>query len=178
MLITELPTKSKEPIMENDDQINAIKEARANEQIEAAGAHAAEVHHNLMNALEDHFEYEKVKKDRSRAEIVKGYLLEEWTWLTTLEDKVNAEEDVPAPDHCAHIDPLNPTVWIGMLAQPNTLYCMECAMDQANKDVSTGQELCDRCHTTNESGEFYEFVMPIVNIQFMGSICKSCLDKV
>jgi hypothetical protein len=163
--------------MENDE-INAIREARATEQLEAAGEHAKEVHHNLMNVLTDNLDYSRVDKSQSRADIVKGYLLEEWTWLTTLEEKVAAGEDVPAPDRCDHIDPMNPTIWIGMLAQPNTLYCMECAVEQGSKDVSSGEELCDRCHTTNESGEFYEFVMPIVNIQFMGSICKSCLDKV
>jgi hypothetical protein len=163
--------------MENDDQINAIREARAAEHLEAAGEHASEVHQNLVHVLED-LEYSKVNKSRSRSELVQGYLLEEWTWLTTLEEKVLAEEDVPAPEHCEHIDPMNPTIWIGMLAQPNTLYCMDCALEKANKDIESGQELCDRCHETNESGEFYEFVMPIVNIQFMGSICKSCIDKV
>jgi len=171
-------TTMKEPIMENDDQINAIKEAHFTEQIEAAGEHARGVHHNLMNVLTDSLDYSKVDMDHSRTNLIKGYLLEEWTWLTTLEEKVAAGEEVPAPDRCSHIDPMNPTIWIGMLAQPNTLYCMECAVEQGNKDVSSGEELCDRCHTTNESGEFYEFVMPIVNIQFMGSICKSCLDKV
>jgi hypothetical protein len=170
-------TTTKEPNMENDE-INAIREARTTEQLEAAGEHAREVHHNLMNVLTDSLDYSKVEKGRNRSEIVKGYLLEEWTWLTTLEDKVLAEEDVPAPDHCDHVDPANPTIWVGMLAQPNTLYCMECAMTKANEDISTGNELCDRCHLPNPSGEFYEFVMPIVNIQFMGSICKGCLDKV
>jgi len=164
--------------MENEDQINAIKEARFNEQIEAAGEHAAKVHHDLMNVFQEQFDYAKVDKNRSRASLVKGYLLEEWTWLTTLEDKVSAGEDVPAPKHCEHVDPMNPTVWVGMLAQPNMLYCMDCALEEGSKDVASGNELCDRCHITNESGEFYEFVMPVVNIQFMGSICKSCLDKV
>ena len=164
--------------MENDDQINAIKEARFKEQMEAASEQAAGVQYNLMNVLTDSLQYSNVNKNRSRIELVKGYLLQEWTWLTTLEDKVSAGEDVPAPKHCEHIDPLNPTVWVGMLAQPNTLYCMDCAIEEGNKDVASGNELCDRCHKTNSSGEFYEFVMPIVNIQFMGSICKSCLDKV
>ena len=171
-------TTMKEPIMENDDQINSIQEAHFTEQIEAAGEHARGVHHNLMNVLTDSLDYSKVDLNRSRTNLIKGYLLKEWTWLTTLEEKVAAGEEVPAPDRCSHIDPMNPTIWIGMLAQPNTLYCMECAVEQGTKDVSSGEELCDRCHTTNESGEFYEFVMPIVNIQFMGSICKSCLDKV
>lgn len=163
--------------MENNEQNQSILEARITEQLEAAGAHAAEVHHDLMNTLEYNFDYSKVEKNKSRLELVKGYLLEEWTWLTTLEDKVTAG-DVSAPDHCDHIDPINPTIWIGMLAKPNTLYCMSCAIDQASADIGTGQELCDRCHKTNESGEFYEFVMPVSNIQFMGSICKGCLDKV
>jgi hypothetical protein len=164
--------------MDNQDPNYAIKEARFNEQIEAASEHARSVHTNFIETVTENFDYDPVDKNRSRRSLITGYLLEEWTWLTDLEARVAADEDIPAPKHCEHIDPMNPTVWVGMLAQPNTLYCMDCALEQASTDVESGEELCDRCHTTNESGEFYEFVMPIVNIQFMGSICKSCLDKV
>jgi hypothetical protein len=176
MLTIESLTKQKEPIMENN-QDNAIREAHFKEQMEAASDVANTSHSQLMDVLED-LEYESVNKVRTKADLVNGYLLEEWTWLTNLQEKYDNEEDIPAPKHCIHVDPMNPTVWVGRLAQPNVLLCMDCALEEGQKDVATGLELCDRCHTTNESGEFYEFVMPIVNIQMMGSICESCMSKV
>jgi hypothetical protein len=160
-----------------DNQNDSIREAHFKEQIEAAAMQASVVHTSTMDAM-DGLGYETVDKSRTKSEILKSYLLEEWTWLTSLEKKIENDEDVPAPEHCEHIDPMNPTIWVGMLAKPNTLLCMECAMDAGTKDVESGKELCDRCRLPNLSGEFYEFVMPIVNIQLMGSICKDCLDKV
>ena len=176
MLTIVLPTTQKELIME-DNQNNSIREAHFKEQIEAAAMQASVIHTSTMDALET-MEYEAVDKKRTKAEILKSYLLEEWTWLTGLQDKIENNEDVHAPKHCEHIDPMNPTVWVGMLAKPNTLLCMDCALDAGTEDVASGQELCDRCHLPNPSGEFYEFVMPVVNIQLMGAICKDCLDKV
>lgn len=164
--------------MEPLDPDDAIRQAHFHEQLEAAGSQASVLHSETMDALMNSLDYAEVDKNRTKKEVVEGYLMQEWTWLTSLEKKIENDEDVPAPKHCGHIDPMNPTVWVGMLATPNTLFCMECALERGQEDVESGLELCDRCHTTNESGEFYEFVMPIVNIQLMGSICKSCLDKV
>jgi len=162
--------------MENND--DDIRFAHFQEQLEAASYTASGTHHATMHMLEENHDYSRVEKNRSRLELVKGYLLEEWTWLNTLQEKIDNDEEIPAPEHCEHIDPMHPTVWVGLLAKPNSLLCMECALETATKDVQSGQELCDRCHETNASGEFYEFMMPLVNIQLIGSICKSCLDKV
>jgi hypothetical protein len=164
--------------METPNQDDAIRIAHFEEQMEAAGNQASKIHSETIDTLLGSLDYAEVDKSRTKQEVVKGYLLEEWTWLTTLQEKFDNDEEIPAPKRCEHIDPMNPTVWIGLLAKPNTLFCMDCAVEHGHADVESGLELCDRCHTTNESGEFYEFVMPIVNIQLMGSICKSCLDKV
>lgn len=167
----------KEFIMENN-QNEEIKMAHIKEQLEGAAetAHMAAAATNRI--MTESLDYSNVEKSRTRQQIVSGYLFEEWTWLTSLEQKIEDDEDIPAPDHCEHIDPENPTVWIAMLATPNKLFCMNCALDAATEDVESGKELCDRCHTPNPSGEFYDFMMPIVNIQMMGAICKGCLDKV
>jgi glycerophosphoryl diester phosphodiesterase len=162
--------------MENNEDQN-IALAHAEEMIEAAAEQAKHIAATASRVMIDTFDYHHVDKNRTRSEIVSGYLLKEWTWLNTLESKIEAEEDIPAPEHCDHIDPKNPTVWIALLSKPNTLFCMECALEYANADIATGKELCDRCHETND-GEFYDFMMPIVNIQMMGAICKGCLDKV
>jgi hypothetical protein len=164
--------------MENNNQDQSIMEAHTKEMLEAAAEQTQNIATMANRVMTENFDYENVNKARTRAEIVSGYLLEEWTWLSSLESKIEAEEDIPAPDHCEHVDPTNPTVWIALLAKPNTLLCMDCAMDAATKDIESGQELCDRCHVPNPDAEFYDFMMPIVNIQMMGSICKGCLDKV
>ncbi len=164
--------------MENNEQDMRIAEAHTKEMLEAAAEQTQSIAADAGRIMTETLDYSYVQKPRDRKEIVSGYLLEEWTWLTTLESKIAAEEDIIAPEHCDHIDPTNPTVWIALLAKPNTLLCMDCAMDVATKDVESGQELCDRCHQPNIDAEFYEFMMPIVNIQMMGSICKGCLDKV
>lgn len=163
--------------MENNNQNQSIVEAHTQEMLEAAAEQAREAATMANLVMTESLDYESVNKSRTRSQIVSGYLLEEWTWLTSLQSKIEADEEIPAPDHCEHIDPTNPTVWVALLSKPNTLFCMDCALEYAEADIASGKELCDRCHQSNY-GEFYDFVMPIVNIQMMGAICKSCLDKV
>lgn len=177
MLITELPMNKKEFIMENN-QDDAIRMAHVREHLEAAAENAYKAAEAANRIMTESLDYSNVEKSRTKQQIVSGYLFEEWTWLTSLESNIEYEDEFMAPDHCDHIDPQNPTVWVAMLATPNKLFCMECALDAATEDVESGKELCDRCHQPNPSGEFYDFMMPIVNIQMMGAICKGCLDKV
>jgi hypothetical protein len=164
----------------NDNNDEEILRSRMQEQLEAAAAHNQYVYDASRQVLDDMPDFKSVDKPKTKKELLTGYLLKEWTWLNTLVTSFEAGEDgvVPAPDHCEHVDPVNPTIWIARLATPNRLVCMECALEASKEDVGTGLELCDRCHKTNLTGEFFEFNMPVVNIQVLGTICKDCFDKV
>lgn len=163
-----------------NDENDEILQARMKEHLEAAATQNQQVYDASRYIMDNIMDIEPIDKKRTRKEILGGYLLEEWTWLNDIATSVEAGEDgvVPAPEHCEHVDPLNPTIWVALISTPNKLFCMECAGVAVEEDVQSGRELCDRCHETNWSGEFFEFAMPIVNIQVMGSICKGCLDKV
>jgi len=158
----------------SDDE---ILYARIEEQLQAAAEDTDAAFRKSEN-LKEEMGYTQSGKARTRKEIISGYLLQEWTWITSLQEKYDNDEDIPAPEHCEHVDPLNPTIWVGFVKNPNYIYCMDCALQQSLKDEEDPSypHTCHRCAV--EAEDFYEFSMPIVNIQMIGIICKDCLDKV
>jgi len=109
--------------------------------------------------------------------VINGYILEKWTWFSTLDAVKKGEIPFTPPETCSHIDPLHPAAWMGLLNYPNKFWCMQCASDRVLLDQEKDAHVCDRCLNDN-THKFYDFALPVGNIQIIGSICGMCVAKV
>jgi len=133
----------------------------------------------MSKALIDSMAIEKgreVKKTVDMRKIIDGYLLEKWTWFSSLES-LKIGDDFTPPETCSHVDPLRPAPWMGLLNYPNKFWCMQCASDRVMLDEEKDAHVCDRCLRDNVH-KFYDFILPIGNVQIVGSICGICVEKV
>ena len=149
--------------------------AHFNDQFEAAAAETWEVT-TLMNSILTNDEGRKVKTTATLNELIGGYLLEKWTWFTNLEDVKNGKMPHTPPEICSHIDPLHPAAWYGLLNYPNKFWCLDCATQRVFLDAEHDAHVCDRCLNDNVH-KFYDFGIPLGNIQLIGSVCGMCVEK-
>jgi hypothetical protein len=119
----------------------------------------------------------EIKKTVDMRKMVGGYLLEKWTWFTGLGDAGIGSDSFTPPETCSHVDPLRPAPWMGLLNYPNKFWCMKCASDRVLLDEEKDAHVCDRCLRDNVH-KFYDFILPLGNVQIVGSICGICVEKV
>lgn len=144
------------------------------DQFEAAMDHSTEMSKALIDSMAKN-EGRKVERTLAMKKAVSGYLLEKWTWFSSIGNMVEEDLFTP-PDTCSHIDPLRPAPWMGLLNYPNKFWCLPCASNQVLLDEEKDAHVCDRCLRDNVH-KFYDFVLPIGNVQIVGSVCGVCVEK-
>lgn len=89
-------------------------------------------------------------------------------WLTKW------KQSLPMDYGCRHV--ASPTVLIGILAQPGTVYCLDCATAAIHAAMASNPDRCDCCG--QQARIFHEVVVPAADVLLLfGHVCRSCHDS-
>lgn len=155
-----------------DDSIDPVAREHMKEQLEAAAEENYLLTSQVHSQIASDKNVEVLKGPDTYVDLINGYLMSEWTWFKAIANDVEKDDSL-VPDTCEHVDPLHPAIWVALLNHPNKFWCFDCAQEESDKEET--KDACDRCSAY--TAKFYDFAIALGNIQLIGSICKSCVDK-